>query len=48
MMLTYRIGTWAAILILAFGSTAVFVVFLVTALRQLRKAKPGNDTARLK
>jgi hypothetical protein len=36
MMLAYRLWTWTAIAILAFGSIAVFVVFLVTTLRRLR------------
>lgn len=36
MMLAYRIWTWIAITLLAFGSTAVFVVFLVTTFKRLR------------
>jgi len=39
MMLAYRIWTWTAIALLAFGSITVFVVFLVTAFRQLRAEK---------
>ena len=35
MMLVYRIWTWIAIALLALGSTAVFVVFLVTTFRRL-------------
>jgi len=36
MMLAYRIWTWIAIALLAFGSIAVFVVFLVTTIKRLR------------
>lgn len=36
MMLAYRIWTWIAIALLAFGSTAVFVVFLATTFNRLR------------
>jgi len=35
MMLAYRIWTWTAIAMLALGSVAVFVVFLVTTMRHL-------------
>ena len=35
MMLAYRIWTWTAIAMLALGSMAVFVVFLVTTIRHL-------------
>jgi hypothetical protein len=37
MMLAYNIWTWTAIATLAFGSITVFVIFLVTTLRQLRR-----------
>jgi hypothetical protein len=41
-MLAYNIWTWTAIAALAFGSIAVFVVFLVTTWRQLRaERKPA-------
>jgi len=43
MMLAYQIGTWTAIAMLSLGSIAVFVVFLVTALRDLR-AERNPDT----
>jgi len=33
MMLAYRIWTWTAIVLLAFGSTAVFAVFVVSTFR---------------
>ncbi len=43
MMLAYRIWTWIAIALLAFGSSAVFVVFLVTTLKRLRvKGNPDG------
>ena len=43
MMLVYRIWTWIAIALLAFGSSAVFVVFLVTTLKRLRvKGNPDG------
>jgi len=44
MMFAYRLWTWTAIAILAFGSIAVFVVFLVTTLRRLRgeRNQPGR------
>ena len=38
MMLAYRIWTWTAIAILALGSVAVFVVFIVTTMRH-----PGGE-----
>ncbi len=38
-MLAYRIWTWTTIALLAFGSMAVFVVFLVTTVRQMRGGK---------
>jgi hypothetical protein len=48
MMLAYRICTWTAVAMLAFGSVAVFVVFLVTTWRHLRAewkpaAKPRSQ-----
>jgi hypothetical protein len=46
MMLAYRILTWTAIALLAFGSTAVFVVFLVTTYRQLRGTRTLDGSAR--
>ena len=46
MMLAYRILTWTAIALLAFGSTAVFVVFLVTTFRQLRGTKNLDGSPR--
>ena len=42
MMLAYRIWTWIAIALLAFGSTAVFVVFLITTFKPLRR-DPNPD-----
>jgi hypothetical protein len=42
MILAYRILTWTAIAMLSFGSTAVFVIFLVTTLRDLRR-EPNPD-----
>jgi hypothetical protein len=36
MMLAYRLWTWIAIALLAFGSIAVFVVFLATTIKRLR------------
>jgi hypothetical protein len=48
MMLVYRIWTWTAIALLAFGSIAVFVVVFVTTFRQLRGGKNLDDTPRLK
>lgn len=47
MMLVYPILTWIAIALLAFGSVTVFMVFVVTALRQLRadrrrETSPGS------
>ncbi len=52
MMLAYRIGTWAAIAMLSFGSIAVFAIFLVTTLRDLRRernpdARPRSPKKRL-
>jgi len=46
MMLAYRICTWAAIALLAFGSVAVFVIFLVTTWRQLRAERPPSAASR--
>jgi hypothetical protein len=44
MMLVYTILTWAAIAILAFGSMAVFAIFLVTTWRHLRaERKPAAE-----
>jgi len=44
MMLAYNIRTWTAIAALAFGSIAVFVVFLVTTWRRLRaERKPAAE-----
>jgi len=37
MMLAYRIWTWVAIGLLALGSTAVFVIFIVTTFKRLRQ-----------
>ena len=48
MMLAYRIWTWVAIALLAFGSTTVFVVFLVTALRRLRGNRNPDGMRRTK
>jgi len=45
MMLAYRIWTWTAIAILALGSVAVFVVFLVTTMRHLGgEATPADNS----
>jgi uncharacterized protein YpmS len=41
MMRAYQIWTWIAIALLAFGSIAVFVIFLVTTLQHL----PGERNA---
>ena len=46
MMLVYRIWTWIAIALLAFGSIAVFVVVFVTTFRQLRAGNNLDDTPR--
>lgn len=46
MMLAYRIWTWTAIALLAFGSITVFVVFLVTTFRQLRAEAHLNKRPR--
>jgi hypothetical protein len=46
MMLAYRIWTWTAIAMLAFGSIAVFIVFLVTAKRRLRGGRNLGGTSR--
>jgi len=48
MMLVYRIWTWIAIALLAFGSTAVFIVFLVTTLKRLRGNRSPDDQLRTK
>ena len=49
MMLAYRIWTWIAIALLAFGSIAVFVVFLVTTFKRLRaKRNPDGIMRRTK
>jgi len=48
MMLAYRIWTWIAIALLAFGSTAVFVVFLVTTFKRLRGNRNPDGTRRTK
>ena len=50
MMRIYPILTWIAIALLAFGSITVFMVFVVTALRQLRanrrsETSPGSPAA---
>jgi hypothetical protein len=45
MMLAYRIWTWTAIAMLAFGSMAVFVVFLVTTLRHLGGERSPADNS---
>ena len=44
MMLVYNIWTWTAIVMLAFGSIAVCVTFLVTTWRHLRAEE--NTTGR--
>ena len=46
MMLAYRIWTWTAIAMLAFGSIAVFVVFIVTAKRRLLGGRNPDGTSR--
>jgi len=46
MMMLYPILTWIAIALLAFGSVTVFMVFLVTALRQLRAEQRRDATPR--
>jgi hypothetical protein len=46
MMLAYRIWTWTAIAMLAFGSIAVFVAFLVTTLRHLPGERNPGATPR--
>jgi len=46
MMFAYRIFTWTAITLLALGSIAVFLVFLVTTLRQLRGGQRLDGTPR--
>ena len=48
MMFAYRIWTWIAIALLAFGSTAVFVVFLVTTLKRLRANRNPNGMRQTK
>jgi len=48
MMLVYRIWTWIAIALLAFGSTAVFVVFLVTTLKRLLGNRSPDGLLRTK
>jgi hypothetical protein len=48
MMLAYNIWTWTAITTLAFGSIAVFVIFLVTTLRQLRGERNPDAKPRSK
>ena len=48
MMLFYRVWTWIAIALLAFGSTAVFVVFLVTTFKRLRGERNPDDMRRRK
>jgi hypothetical protein len=45
MMFAYRIWTWIAIALLAFGST---VVFLVTTLKRLRANRNTNGMRRTK
>ena len=45
MMLAYRIWTWTAIAMLAFGSIAVFVVFLVTTMRHLGGEPTPDDNS---
>jgi hypothetical protein len=45
MMPVYTIFTWTAIATLAFGSTAVFVIFLVTTLRDLRRSRNLEGTS---
>ena len=43
-MFAYRIWTWVAIGLLAFGSVAVFIVFLVTSWKELfGSASPDNE-----
>lgn len=46
MMLAYRICTWTAIAMLAFGSVAVFVIFLVTTWRHLRAERKPSAAPR--
>lgn len=46
MILIYRICTWTAIAALAFGSVAVFVIFLMTTLRHLRAERKTPAAAR--
>jgi hypothetical protein len=46
MMLAYQIFTWSAIAMLAFGSIAVFVIFLVTTWRQLYGDRDPAATSR--
>ena len=48
MMLAYRIWTWIAIALLAFGSIAVFVVFLVTTFKRLRGNRNPDGIMRRK
>jgi len=45
-MLFYNVWTWIAIAILALGSVAVFVVFLVTTWRHLRAEQNAADRPR--
>ena len=48
MMFFYRVWTWIAIALLAFGSTAVFAVFLVTSFKRLRGERNPGGTRRRK
>jgi len=43
MMLFYNIWTWTAIAMLALGSMAVFIAFLVTTWRHLRAEENAAD-----
>ena len=46
MMLFYNIWTWTAIAMLAFGSMAVFITFLVTTWRHLRAEENAAGLSR--
>ena len=48
MMLAYRIWTWIAIALLAFGSIAVFVVFLVTSFKVRGRVRGRSQVLKFK